>query len=157
MTDEAKETKESKQEDLKEQLLRVRADFDNAKKRMEREKNEAIKYANERMLAEILPIVDNLDRALQSMEQGHPLEKVKVGLKIAQAELHAVLETHGVEVIKCGPGQEFDPNLHEAVAVVDAENLKEGQIVDEVQKGYLLNGRLVRPSRVRVAQQAKKD
>ncbi len=143
---------ETKQEDLKEQLLRLRADFENAKKRLEREKYEAIKYANESMLQEILPIVDNLDRAMTSIDQGHALEKVKEGLKIAQSELHAVLEAHGVEIIKSVPGQKFDPTLHEAVAVVETEDPKDGHIVDELQKGYLLNGRLVRPSRVRVAQ-----
>ena len=138
----------------REQLLRAKADFENTKKRLEREKSEAIKYANEKLLEEILPIVDNLDRAMSSLSEGHDPEKVQEGLKIAQEELHQVLEQHGVEVVKA-VGQEFDPNIHEAVAVVQSEDQKEGTIVDEVQRGYRLNGRLVRPSRVRIVQNQK--
>ena len=132
------------------QLLRLRADFENSKKRLEREKSEAIKYANEKLLIEILPIMDNFDRAMASLSEGHDPDKVKQGLKIAQEQLHAVLERHGVEQVK-SEGAEFDPHLHEAVATVDDPKRKDGAIVDEVQRGYLLNGRLIRPSRVRIA------
>ena len=134
------------------QLLRLKADFENTKKRLEREKLDAIKFANEALLIEILPIVDNLDRAMASLDEGHDPEKVKKGLHIAQGELHEVLQQHGVEMVK-SVGMEFDPRFHEAVAAVEAgENMKDGTIVDEVQRGYLLNGRLLRPSRVRIAQ-----
>lgn len=142
------------EECLKEALempLRLKADFDNTKKRLERDKMDAIKYANERLLAEILPALDSVDRALASISEGHDPEKVKQGLRIAQDELHKVLELHGVEVIK-SVGSEFDPRFHEAVAMVPAEGMKEGFVVEEVQKGYVLNGRLIRPSRVKIAQ-----
>ena len=135
-----------------EQLLRLRADFENTKKRLERDKQEAIKFANEKLLVEILSIVDNFDRAMASISEGHDPEKVKKGLEIAQGQLHQVLEQHGVQVIK-SVGAQFDPKFHEAVATVEpTENMKDGTIVDEVQRGYLLNGRLIRPSRVRIAQ-----
>ena len=138
-----------------EQMLRLKADFENTRKRLEREKIESFKFANERLLVEILPIMDNLDRAMTSLAEGHDPEKVKDGLKIAQEELHKVLEKHGVEAVK-SLGSQFDPNLHEAVAVVtDATDAKDGTVVDEIQRGYLLNGRLIRPSRVRVAQHEK--
>ena len=138
-----------------EQMLRLKADFENTRKRLEREKIESFKFANERLLVEILPIMDNLDRAMTSLAEGHDPEKVKDGLKIAQEELHKVLEKHGVEAVK-SLGAQFDPNLHEAVAVVtDATDAKDGTVVDEIQRGYLLNGRLIRPSRVRVAQHEK--
>lgn len=143
---------EAKLKDALEQPLRLKADFDNTKKRLERDKVDAIKYANERLLAEILPALDSVDRALASISEGHDPEKVKQGLRMAQDELHKVLELHGVEVIKA-VGNEFDPRFHEAVATVPSEEAKEGFVVEEVQKGYVLNGRLIRPSRVKVAQE----
>ncbi len=138
--------------DTQEQILRIRADFENTKKRLERDKQDAIRFANEILIVEILPIMDNLDRALASLSEGHDPEKVKQGLKLAQEELHKVLEHHGVQTIKAA-GSEFDPQFHEAVATVQDAKLKDGAIVDEVQRGYMLNGRLIRPSRVRIAQQ----
>ncbi len=131
-------------------LLRLRADFENIKKRLEKDKVEAIKFANERLLIDILPIVDNLDRAMASLSEGHDPEKVKQGLEIAQKELHEVLEDYGVKVLQ-SVGEEFDPKFHEAVATVESADAKDGQVVDEIQRGYTLNGRLIRPSRVRIA------
>ena len=139
-------------EEAREQLLRFRADFDNAKKRLERDKLEAVRFANERLLAEILHVADNFDRAMTSLDEGHDPKQVRLGLKLAQDELHKILENHGVQVIQ-SIGQEFNPSLHEAVAIVEQEDTKEGTVVDEVQKGYLLNGRLIRPSKVRIAGQ----
>ncbi len=132
------------------QLLRLKADFENTKKRLERDKLEAIKFANERLLIEILHVTDNFDRAMTSLSEGHDPEKVKQGLQLAQDELHEILERHGVEVVK-SVGTHFDPHFHEAVAVVEKADQDDGMIVDEIQKGYLLNGRLIRPSRVRIA------
>jgi molecular chaperone GrpE len=149
----AKETPDAdaKAQEYRDQLLRMKADFENTKKRLERDKVDAIKFANERLLQEILPIVDNLDRAMTSLSEGHDPGKVKQGLKIAQEEVHKVLELHGVEVVK-SVGTEFDPKFHEAVAVVEDADVKDGTIVDEIQRGYILNGRLIRPSRVRISQ-----
>lgn len=140
--------------EAQEQLLRVRADYDNSKRRLEREKLEAIKYANERLLAEILPIVDNLDRAMSSIAEGHDPEKVKQGLKLAQAEIHQILVSHGVDVVKA-EGEGFDPQRHEAVAMVERDDLEDGTVIEEIQRGYTLNGRLIRPSRVKISK--KKD
>ena len=145
------ETDAVKAEDQRDQLLRLRADFENSKKRMEREKFEAIKFANEHLLAEILPIVDNFDRAMISLSEGHDPEKVKAGLKIAQEELHQILAEHGVEVVKA-IGQPFDPKFHEAVGIIENADAEEGTVMEEIQRGYLLNGRLLRPSRVRIIQ-----
>jgi len=141
------------QEDPQEKLLRVKADFENTKKRLERDQREAIKFANEKLLVEILSIVDNFDWAMTSLSEGHDPEQVKKGLEIAQEQIHRVLERYGVQIVK-GVGEIFDPKFHEAVATVEpSAGMKEGQIVDEIQRGYLLNGRLIRPSRVRIVQQ----
>ncbi len=141
---------ESQAKQHMEQLLRLKADFENTKKRLERDKQDSIRYANEKLLEEALPIMDDLDRAVASLNEGHDPEKVVKGLRLAQEKLHQVFEKHGVTAIK-GIGEEFDPNIHEAVGVVESDK-KEGTVVDEVQRGYLLNGRLIRPSRVRIAQ-----
>lgn len=133
------------------QLLRLKADFENTKKRLKRDKEDAIKFANERLLIEILPIVDNLDRAMASLSEGHDASKVIEGLKLAQQELHQVLELHGVTVVQA-VGEVFNPELHEAVATVESAGAKDGTILDEVRRGYVLNGRLIRPSRVRIVQ-----
>ncbi len=135
------------------QLLRLKADFENTKKRLQREKEDAIKFSNEKLLIEILPIVDNLDRAMASLAEGHDPSKVMQGLKLAQEELHQVLELHGVKVVQA-VGETFNPQLHEAVAAVESTNAKEGTVLDEIQRGYVLNGRLIRPSRVRIAQKS---
>ncbi len=142
---------EEKPGDVQDQVLRLRADFENTKKRLERDKQDAIKFANERLLIEILPIMDNLDRALASLNEGHDPEKVSKGLKMAQEELHQVLELHGVQRVK-GLGEDFDPQIHEAVGAVEKEGAKEGSILEEIQRGYLLNGRLLRPSKVLIVQ-----
>lgn len=141
---------------LEDPTLRLRADFENTKKRLERDKLEAIKFANERLLSEILPIMDNLDRAMASLTEGHDPAKVKDGLKIAQEELHQVLELHGVQMVK-SVGEEFNTQFHEAVGVVEGSDAKDGTILEEVQRGYLLNGRLIRPSRVKIAQNTKEE
>lgn len=110
-------------EEARELLLRLRADFDNTKKRLERDKQEAIRFANERLLVEILHVADNFDRAMMSLDEGHDPKQVKQGLELAQNELHKVLETHGVQVIQ-SMGQVFDPALHEAVGIVEAQGQK---------------------------------
>ena len=150
--EESNNNKEEQAKDNVDQLLRLKADFENTKKRLEREKQEAIRYANEKLLVEALPIMDDLDRAMASLAEGHDPEKVVQGLKLAQQKLHQVLERHGVQPIK-SVGAEFDPNLHEAVDVVEAKGDKEdGAVVGEMERGYLLNGRLIRASKVRIAQ-----
>ena len=144
------ENAETKIKELQEQILRLHAEFDNTKKRLEKDKTESIKYANEKLILEILPAIDTLDRAMNSLSEGHDPEKVKKGLEIAQTELHEMLEQHGVELVK-SIGASFDPNVHEAVTMVETKDAGDGTVIDEIQKGYLLNGRLIRPSLVKVA------
>ncbi|MBI4353303.1 MAG: nucleotide exchange factor GrpE [Candidatus Omnitrophica bacterium] len=138
-------------EPYRDEFLRAKAELANAKKRFEKDRLEIIKFANERIISDVLPAMDNLDRAMASIAEGHDVMKVLEGLKIAQKELHQALEQHGVQVVK-SVGEHFDPRFHEAVGVVEDEKTEEGRVMDEIQRGYLLNGRLLRPSRVRVAQ-----
>jgi molecular chaperone GrpE len=147
---EALKEKAAKSEEHWDKIVRLNADFDNAKKRLEKRSQDLVKFANEQFLVEMLPVVDDLDRAMASLDQGHDLEKVKQGLHLVQNTFHKVLAKNGVEPIESA-GQPFDPNLHEAVGETVTDKVDEGHIAEELQKGYMLHGRLARPSRVRVA------
>lgn len=140
---------EKKAADCLDQVLRLKAEFENTKKRLEKDRLDAIRFANEKLLADILPVVDDFDRAMSSLAERHDPEKVKQGLELAQTALHKTLERYGVETVK-SVGTEFDPRFHEAVAAVPDPKAKDGAIVEEMQRGYLLNGRLLRPSRVKI-------
>ncbi len=153
---EAPGNRETGSPDYRELFLRLKAELDNTRKIFEREKMDAIRYANEKLLTEIIPVVDNFERAMGSFSEGHDAEKVKTGLKIAQDELHQVLQRHGVQIVE-SKGKDFDPKVHEAVAVVETDEAEDGAIVDEFQKGYTLNGRLIRPSRVRIAKKTTEN
>lgn len=129
--------------------LRAVAELDNYKKRAVKEKADAIKYGNETLIRDLLPLVDNIDRALKHAETSCDFEAFKKGLAMLQTQLVCSLEKHGVEAIDC-TSKAFDPNYHEALMQVPSTDHETNQIVDELEKGYLLNGRLLRPSKVSV-------
>jgi molecular chaperone GrpE len=129
--------------------LRAVAELDNYKKRAVKEKADAIKYGNETLIRDLLPLVDNIDRALKHAETSCDFDAFKKGLAMLQAQLICSLEKHGVEAIDCA-SKAFDPYYHEALMQVPSKDHETNQIVDELEKGYLLNGRLLRPSKVSV-------
>ena len=129
--------------------LRAVAEFDNYKKRAAREKTDIIKYGKEDVIRDILPFVDSLDRALEHAESNTDIQAFKEGLKLIQDQLLCSLKKHGVERIECA-GKEFDPNFHEAMQQVNSEHHEENKVINEFERGYLLNGRLLRPSKVSV-------
>lgn len=139
--------------ELQDQILRLRAEFDNTKKRLERDKLDAIRFANERLLLEVLEVADNFDRALASLAGETDSDRIRKGLELTHSQLHRILDKQGVEPVQ-SVGQAFDPRYHEAVGVGESEDAEDGAILEEYQKGYLLNGRLLRPSRVKVARKA---
>lgn len=135
--------------------LRAVADLDNYKKRAAKEKTEIIKYGKEDVIKDILPFVDSLDRALEHAESTNDIPSFKEGLKLIQDQLLTCLKKHGVDRIEtCG--KEFDPNFHEALMQVDNEHLDENKVVGEFERGYLLNGRLLRPAKVSVCKKVNK-
>jgi molecular chaperone GrpE len=136
--------------------IRTVAELENIKKRAAREKADSIKYGNENLIKDILPMVDSLDRALKQAGNAGDIEAFRKGLKLVQDQLHSCLEKHGVEQIEC-LDQTFDPNFHEAMFQIESDTHKDNQIVDELEKGYLLNGRLLRPAKVTVCKQAKNE
>ena len=141
-----------KLKEAEDRILRISADFENSKKRLTSRAEETVKFANEKIILDIFPVVDDLDRAVSSLDQGHDTKSIQEGLHMVQKTFHKILEQSGVKPIE-SLNQMFDPNLHEAVGEVESDE-EEGEVVDEVQRGYLLNGRLIRPSRVRISKKS---
>jgi len=137
-------------EEHRDRYLRAAAEFDNARKRAAREREEYTRYANESLLRELLPVLDNFERALQSARNETTAAAVTAGVELIQRELLRVLEKFGVTSFT-SVGQPFDPERHEAIARVPAQGQPEGTVVDETARGYLLNGRVLRPAMVTVA------
>jgi len=134
--------------------IRAVADLDNYKKRAIREKADIIKYGKEDIIKDILPFVDSLDRASEHADISD-VQAFKEGIKLIQEQLLSCLKKHGVEKID-SVGLDFDPNFHEAMMQVESEEHEENKVVNEVQKGYLLNGRLLRPSKVCICKKMNK-
>jgi molecular chaperone GrpE len=128
-------------------LLRLAADFENYKKRAARERQEYVQLANERLIAELIPILDDLERALAAAEQ-HEEAQLEEGVLLVHRSLAGLLERHGVKPIETDG--KFDPYVHEALLSQPSE-AEEGSVIDVVQKGYKLGDRVVRPARVVVA------
>ena len=144
----------------KEKYIRLLADFDNYRKRMGREQEDSRKFANESLLKSFLPILDNLERALFHFEKvDSPSSEVKAlveGVKLTEKQFLELLEKNHVTRIPAR-GEVFDPNVHEAMGFSSSVDHKEGTIVDVYQQGYMLQGRLLRPSLVTVAQKKEEE
>ena len=140
-----------------ERLLRVSADFENYKKRSAREIEEFRKFANQDLVKDLLPILDNLDLALKSAhEKDKAANGLLEGIELTRKEILRVLEKHNVKQID-SLGMPFDPSYHEAVMREETDDHPENTVTNELQKGYLMHDRLIRPSMVAVAMPAKKD
>jgi len=127
-------------------LRRLKAEFDNSRKRQERERARILESASEKLVQELLPVLDNLDRALES--EGD----IREGVRATRDQLADVLANEGLLPV-ASDGQPFDPNVHEAVMGQPSEDHEEGTVLQTFQRGYLLNGRAIRPAKVVVAKQ----
>ena len=132
---------------LEDRLLRMAADFDNYKKRAAREREEYVRHANERLVKELLPILDDLERALTAATE-HEEAALEEGVRLVYRSLASVLERQGVKTIDTSG--KFDPHVHEALLSQPSE-AEEGSVIDVVQKGYAIGDRVVRPARVVIA------
>lgn len=130
-------------------MLRVQADFDNFRRRTRLEKEDYLKYAASGIVEELLPVVDNLERALSSSEIGNDFEALAKGLNMIYRQFIEVLEQSGLKAIE-SIGQPFDPHYHQAVMKVESDEHDEGMIVEELQKGYVFKEKVLRPSMVKV-------
>lgn len=158
--EETEENPSAELEALREKYLRLSADFDNYKKRLAKEKQEILDFGNAQKLKELLFVLDNIERAIELSEESHGEKTDFVafldGIKLVHSQFLAGLENFGVTAIDSSKGASFDPSYHEAVYKEHSETYESGTIISEVQKGYLLNGRLLRPSMVSVSQGPEK-
>lgn len=139
--------------ELKDKYARVHADFDNIKKRLEREKYTALEYANEKFAKDMIPIMDSLQGAMNSAnmeaDKAELFDKLKEGIELTYKQFLTALEKHGVTMV--AHDEPFDPNIHNAVQAVDSEDVESGQIVQTFQTGYKYKNRPLREAMVIVA------
>ena len=131
-------------------LQRLQAEFDNYRKRVQRDSEATILRAGEAVVESLLPVCDNMQRALEAAHR-HEAEQLIEGVELVGGQLRSALAGHGLEEVPGEPGSPFDPNLHEAVLVQAHDDYPEGMIVSVLQAGYLLHGRLLRPTKVIVS------
>jgi len=142
--------KSQERDSFYDKYIRAHAEFENAKKRLEKDKIEFLNYANDRMILEFLPILDNLEMAEKHIKEAKDFKAVQEGVDMIQAQIQRFLKDIGVERIKVS-GEKFDPHIHEAIETEDSGDDKEdGLIVAELKPGYRLNGRLLRPASVKI-------
>jgi len=131
-------------------LQRMKAEFENYRRRVQRDNEALVLRAGEGVIESLLPVVDNMQRALEAAEKHEEGQLIK-GVELVAGQLRAVLESHGLDEVPAEPGVPFDPNVHEAVVAQESADHPEGVIVAVLEPGYLLHGRLLRPARVIVA------
>jgi molecular chaperone GrpE len=146
--------KEKEAADNYDKYVRAVAELENYKKRATKERLDALMYGQERLLKDMLPMVDSLDRALGQKCTAQNVDAFQEGLKLIRDQLLTRLEQHGVKGVNA-KGEDFDPNLHEAMLQVETEEHEENKVVEEFEKGYLLHGRLLRPAKVSVSARKK--
>lgn len=135
---------------VQDRLLRTAAEFDNYRKRMDRERRDLAESTAGEVLTELLPIIDNLERALQAAAADDPLRK---GVELIHRQMLDILRKRGVKPIEA-LGTDFDPNFHQAVIHEPSAEHREGEVMEELQRGYVVGDRLLRPAMVKVAKPA---
>jgi molecular chaperone GrpE len=147
--DKLEELRETSQKNF-DLYLRSQAEIENVKKRHKKEKEDWLKYANESLIRDLLPSLDNLEKALAHANSENPVHALREGVELTLKGLKDALAKSGLEEVPAH-GEAFDPCFHEAVAQIEDDQVKPGTIVEELQKGYLLNKRLIRPAMVVVS------
>jgi molecular chaperone GrpE len=148
--------REKEIEGLKERLLYQQAEFENFKKLKSKERQEALRFGNETLLRELLPVIDNLERAIEHAGKTEEAGSIAEGVALTFNGFLKVLEKFSVTRVEA-MGKKFDPNLHEAVYQEESDKVEPGTVVGEFQKGYAMEGRLLRPSMVAVAKRAETE
>jgi len=135
-------------------MLRTMADMENLRKRLDRDRKDYINYANREMVSELLPVLDNFDRALKSVEKTEESAPYLQGVEMIYKQLEEILKQQGLEEIKA-LGETFNPHLHEAVQTEETDRFPEDTILEVILKGYLFRGNLLRPAAVKVSRGKK--
>lgn len=141
------EEQQEEQESESERYMRLMADFQNYKRRSEKERSDIYSFANEKIITELLTVADNFERALASADRNESFVK---GMEMIFDQLIGVMTKSGTEEIKA-LGEDFDPNFHNAVMTEESSEYESGKVTEVLQKGYILNGKVIRPSMVKVA------
>lgn len=141
---------EKQLEDSRQRLLRAQADFDNFRRRTMKEKEELAQYATMKLVGELLPVVDNFERAITAAKENSDFDSLAKGVDMIFRQLDKVLAEQGLKPIPA-VGEPFNPEFHQAVMQVESEEHEEGIIVEELQKGYMLKDKVLRPSMVKVS------
>jgi molecular chaperone GrpE len=142
---------QAKLDETENKMLRAQADFDNFRRRSRLDQEAAQKYRAQSLVTEIIPALDNFERALQIEADNDQTKSLLQGVNMVYNQLVQALQSEGVEAIKA-VGEQFDPHLHQAVMQVEDENFDSNTVVEELQKGYILKDRVIRPSMVKVNQ-----
>lgn len=147
-----KEEQKKEEVDYKAKYFYVAAEMDNYRKRMEREKENLLKYGNERVLQDLIQVIDNFDRTIVMLkgDEDPKMKNVVTGLDMVNKQFLDTLGKHGMTPIE-SVGKDFDPNFHEALAQEYVEGKRPNEVIKEFQKGYILNGRVIRAAKVVVA------
>ena len=151
---EALKSQAEKAKEHYEQLLRLSAEFDNFRKRQEKERQEFLKFGQEALLVKFLPILDAIEEVLQEKNTDIP-ETLLKGLALIRKDIFSILASEGLERQKV-VGKPFDPLCHEVIETVDSKNHQENEIIEELRAGYLLRGKVVRPAMVKIARHTSK-
>ncbi len=143
------EAPQKEQEDFKAKYFYLAAEMENMRKRFDREKQNLLKFGNEKVLSELIEVVDNLDRTLEALnsEEDEKVKNILTGVDMVRKQFLDALKGNGLELIE-SVGKKFDPNYHEAMAQQPAEGKEDDEILMEYQRGYILNGRLLRAAKV---------
>lgn len=144
------ESLKSEIDQLNDKYLRLNAEYQNYRKRVEKEKNDIFKYGSEKLFVEMLPIMDNFERALSASEQENIESKVLDGIKMIKKSLDELFDRNGVKKIDA-MGMPFDPIKHHAVMTVESEDENNDHVIEVFQDGYALNDKVIRPSMVKVS------
>jgi len=137
-------------------MLRIAAELDNYKKRVAKERESLIKYAAQEIIQELLPILDNFERAVESASKSNDFDSFFEGVKLVSKQIYDILEKRGVKQIDA-LGKTFDPNFHEAVMQINSDDYPINVVAQELQRGYILNDRVIRPSMVAVSKGPKEE
>ena len=156
------ETPEEKLKTTHDKLLRTMAEMENQRRRLEKEKQEAFEFGGFNFAAESLLLIDNIDRAIvsfkndESLKNNKDLNKIIDGIEIVKKDLVSIFKKNGIEAIEC-VNKKFDPNFHQAMLELEDNTKEAGTVVQEIQKGYMMKNRLLRPSLVGVTKKREKN
>ncbi|RME66630.1 MAG: nucleotide exchange factor GrpE [Nitrospirae bacterium] len=148
------EVLENELAELKDKYLRLYAEFENYKKRVQKDKAELVNYATEEIVTELLTVVDNLEMALEHAGDGDNVQPIKEGVELTLRELKKVLAKQGVKEIEA-LGKPFDPEFHHAMAQVERADVEDKMVVEEFRKGYVMKDKVIRPSLVAVSKKVE--